>query len=774
MIASVLKQLITAYSKRRLPQTEGELTIMGLKNSVRIVRDEYGVPHIYAESLHDAAFAQGFVHAQDRLFQMELNRRLATGRLSELVGVEAVDTDRATRTFGFHRIARKDEDFLDDEIGPLLDAYLMGINSHIESGVQKLPVEFSLLRAKPEKWTRNDLLSFSRMMSWQMSFAWQGDIARAKLVEKVGMERALEIDPRYPAQNPIGLPNGNEMYQLDVNGAFEAINGPYLQQTGGSNAWAISGKLTDTGKPYMCNDPHLPMLMPSIWYEIHIHCPETEVSGVSIPSLPLVLIGHNRKIAWGITLAYTDIQDLFVEEFINEDTYRFGKEERKATVTEEVIHIKGGKAVIEKVVETHHGPLISDVANYPEKRVALASSCFEAGPLFRGWFEINKAEGWNDFVNGVKHLTSPALNIVYADVDENIGYWVTGKVPIRSKEKTLIPYNGFTGEDEWNGSVPFEEMPHCLNPKSGRIISCNHKIVTDDYPYFLGNSWMSGSRAKRVSDLLAEDRKYSKEEMGQFQMDFYSGPGVKFQQYWKEIEGKTEAEKQALATYLNWDGELTAETVGGTIYQLLRTKLVELLLVKPVGKKLMLDLVGAPFHPLLAGITELYGHDLNMLMRLLDDENSLWMKDAGGREVLLQKGLTTAVHWLENHIGKDQKKWKWGEIHQLLFEHPVGQKKPFDKVFNIGPIPIGGDTDTVHQSAYFKERPYGKHLVCPSYRQVIDMSDLSNSINMFAPGNSGQVSSKHYNDLTDKWMKGEFKKMGWGEVKGKELRLTPK
>lgn len=773
MIATVLNRLIKGFSKRRLPQYEGEIKLKGLKQSVRVVRDQHGAPHIYAQNLHDLAFAQGVAHAQDRLFQMELNRRLATGRLSELVGVEGVDTDRAVRTFGFHRIAKKDEEFLDDEVAELLDAYLLGINMYIESGVQKLPIEFAMLRAKPEKWTRNDLLSFSRMMSWQMSFAWQGEIARAKLVEKVGLEKAQEIDPRYPTENPIGLPNGNEMYQLKLNDAFEAINGPYLNQTGGSNAWAVSGKLTDTGKPYLCNDPHLPMLLPSIWYEVHLHSPEVEVAGVSIPSLPLVLIGHNRKIAWGITLAYTDIQDLFVEEFVSEDTYRFGDVERKATITEEVIHIKGGKGVIEKVVETHHGPIVSDVANYPEKRVALASSCFEPGALFRGWFEMNKAEGWDDFVRAVEHLTSPALNIVYADVEGNIGYWVTGKVPIRAKQKSMLPYNGFSAEEEWTGFVPFAEMPHCLNPKSGRIVSCNHKIVADDYPYFLGNVWMSGSRAKRVNELLKEDRQYTKEEMGHFQMDFYCGPGVQFKKYWEGIEGKTESEKRALKTYLDWDGELTTDTVGGCIYQILRTKTVELLLVNPLGKELLYDMMGRPFHPLLAGITEMYGHDLNSLMRLLDDENSIWMKEAGGKSALLQKGLTVSVNWLENQLGKDQSQWQWGKLHQLLFEHPIGQKKPFDKVFNIGPLPIGGDTDTVHQTAFFHERGYAGQLVCPSYRQIIDLSDLSNSINMLAPGNSGQVASGHYNDLTDKWLKGEFKTMGWGEVKGKELKLTP-
>lgn len=763
--------LIKGISKRRLPLHEGELKLSGLKDAVRVVRDAYGVPHIYAQNLHDLAFAQGVVHAQDRLFQMELNRRVATGRLSELIGVEGVDTDRAVRTFGFHRVAAKDEAFLDDTIAPLLDAYLLGINTHIESSSTKLPVEFSMLRTKPEKWTRNDMLSFSRMMSWQMSFAWQGEIARAKLVEKVGVKKAQEIDPRYPVGNPVALPNGIEMYRLLVNDALEAINGPFLKQVGGSNAWAVSGRLTDTGKPYLCNDPHLPMLLPSIWYEIHLHCPEMEVSGVSIPSLPLVLIGHNRHIAWGITLAYTDIQDLFVEEFTSENTYRFDSEERKATVTEEVIHIKGAKAVIEKVVETHHGPIISDVANYPEKRVALASSCFEPGPLFKGWFLMNMATGWDDFVNGVSHLTSPALNIVYADVEGNIGYWVSGKVPIRSKPKTTLPYNGFTGDDEWIGSVPFEEMPHCLNPKSGRIVSCNHKIVTDDYPYFLGNVWMSGFRARRVHELLAEDRAYTKQDMARFQMDFFTRPGVELQGFFRSIAGRSEAEKQALATYLSWNGDLTADSIGGCIYEVLRTKLVELLFVHTMGKDVMYDFIGKPFHPLLAGITEMYGHDTGTLLRLLQEQDSTWLAEAGGREQLLQKALTAGVHWLENHLGKDQSQWQWGRMHQLLFEHPIGQKKPFDKVFNIGPIPLGGDTDTVHQTAFFHERGYGGQLVCPSYRQIVDMSDLSASLNIMAPGNSGQVASAHYNDQTEQWRHGKLKPMGWGEVNGKVLML---
>lgn len=751
---------------------EGELNLGGLKEPVKIIRDVHGVPHIYAQNMDDLAFAQGVAQAQDRLFQMELNRRLATGRLAELVGKDAVETDIAVRTFGFHRVALEDEKLLDDELREWLGSYLLGINTYIESKVQKLPVEFGMLRAKPEPWTLHQLLSFFRIMSWQMSVGWQGELAKAKLIEKVGPELAAEIDPRYPVGNPIGLPNGNEMHRLDVNGAFEAINGPYLIQTGGSNAWAVSGKLTETGKPFLCNDPHLPMMLPSIWHEVHLHAPDYEAAGVSIPCTPMILIGHNRHIAWGITLAYTDIQDIFVEEFTSETTYRFGDEEREAKVHEEIIRVKGADAVSIKVYETHHGPVISDVVNFPDKRISFASSCLKPGELLRAWTSLNLAKGWDDFVDAMRKLTSPALNIVYADVEGNIGYWVSGEVPIRSKEKTMMPYNGASGKEEWNGVVPFEEMPHCLNPKSGRVISCNHKIVADDYPHFLGNTWMNGYRAKRVGQLLSDEKKYSLKEMGRFQMDFYSIPGKELQSHFDHTSGSNPSEQQMLDHLKSWNGYLTADSIGGCVYQVVRSELIRNLLEKSLGRKLMHEMTGAPFHELLSGITELYGHDTSMLLRLLNDKDSKLMKLAGGKNRLLEKSLRSSMIKMTNLLGKNMEDWQWGKLHQLLFEHPVGKKKPFDKVFNIGPIPIGGDTDTVHQTAFFRERGYDGSLVCPSYRQLIDLDDMRKSLNMMAPGNSGQVGSPFYNNLTENWLEGKFKKMSWGEkVRGKKLIL---
>jgi penicillin amidase len=773
VISTLLRNLIRTVSKRSLPLVEGEMHFPQLKDRVDVVRDALGVPHIYAQNLNDLVFAQGIVHAQDRLFQMELNRRLATGTLSELVGKDAIDTDRAVRVFGFHRLAAKDEVLLDDEISNLLDNYLAGINAYLSSNYQKLPIELKMLGKKPEPWTRIHLLAFSRLMSWQMCFAWQGELVRAKLVEKLGEQRASELDPRYPTGNPIVLPHGIEEFTVNLNGAFEAINGPYLQQTGGSNAWAISGKYTETGKPFLANDPHLPMLLPSIWYENHLHSPDFEVAGVSIPCLPLVLIGHNRHIAWGITLAYTDVQDIFIEEFISATTYRFGQEERTANFYEEVIHVKKADAVVERVAETHHGPVISGVVDCAGMQVSIASACLQPGTLFRGWFNLNRATGWNDFVDSLRHFSTPALNVVYADVAGNIGYWVTGSVPIRARTKTMQLFEGHSGKDEWKGFVPFEAMPHCLNPKSGRIISCNHKIVTDDFPYFLGNSWMSGYRAKRLEVLLGEERKYTLAEMGQFQMDVFCAPAMELKAHFEGLKVDDIRVKCALEVYLDWDGKLTSDSVGGCIYQVVRTKLVELLFLKHLGKSLMEDFVGKPFHPLLSGITELYGHDTTTLLRLLSYGENSWIRDAGGKEKLLNDAIQATVSWLGSQLGDDPSNWQWGKLHGLVFEHPIGKKKPFDKVFNIGPIPMAGDTDTVQQTAFFREQGYGGHLVCASYRQVIDLSDLSKSINMFAPGNSGQLGSKHYNDLTHLWHAGKFKQMSWGKVLGKKLQLKP-
>ena len=780
-LGSLARTILTPMSRTRLPRKKGTFSLAGLSAPVEILRDRWGIPHIYANSSSDAFFAQGFVHAQDRIWQMELNRRTACGKLSEIFGEVALDTDRTARTFGFDRLGRADWEIVSDEFRVGMLAYTAGVNAFLTHRKTKLPVEFTLLSLKPEPWTVEDSMAFSRVMIWQLSHAWQGEIIRAEIAEKVGIENAAELEIHYPEGNPLTLPKGIEFNALDLTGTLQKIPGPFLDRGKGSNAWAVSPARSATGNAVLCNDMHLALSMPGLWYQVHMHArDDLHVTGVSIPGLPTVLVGHNERIAWGMTLAYTDAEDLFIEQIdFAKNRYLFMESWQQAEVIEEEILVKDQeKPHIEKVFITRHGPIISDVVGYPAQHVAVQSMALRPVKAMDGWFGLNNAYGWDDFVKACRLIAAPQLNVAYADVENNIGYWVTGKVPVRAKGDGDIPVPGWTGEYEWIGEVPFQEMPHALNPEQGYYVTCNHKIVPDDYPHFLGNIWMNGYRAVRLSELIESVEKLSLLDHQNFHMDVKSIPGLELVARLAEINDPDPDVQLALKWLRDWDGFLTPESVGGMLYQILRYTLVRSILDPGLGPELSQRYMGAGFHPLLMNANEFFGHDTVVLLRLLDSPDSWWMQAAGGRDTVIVASLKQSIAWLRENLGDDPASWRWGRIHQVNFEHPLGLQKPLDKVFNRGPFPIGGDTDTPCQTAMLPDDPYNNKAWSPTFRQVVDMGDFSRSVTIHPPGQSGQIASKHYDDLIDPWLKGQYFPMLWtreqvdAEVKGKVI-LNP-
>ncbi|HMY24057.1 MAG TPA: penicillin acylase family protein, partial [Chitinophagales bacterium] len=536
---AVLKPVLKEISRTRLPKIDGKLSISGLKEDVEIIRDELGIAHIYANNINDLMFAQGYVHAQDRLFQMELNRKVARGTLSEIIGIKALDSDRIARTMGYERVAKLDWELFDESEQQIIIDYCHGINAYITSADFKLPIEFTLLKFKPEKWHPMDVASFSRLLISLLTWGWYDEIIRAKLIEAVGAAAAAELDNTYPKENPITLPKGIEFNILDVSGKFQAMKGPYMPQISGSNAWTLSGTKTKTGKPFLCNDPHLTLKNPNIWYLNHLHCPDLHASGVTAPGLPMVQIGHNENIGWGITLSYTDIEDVFVEKFTDDTctTYIHEGKLNDTTIIEEKIFVKGEKMpIIEKVYQTVHGTLISDVTGHSNMKLTLCSMAYQAGTSTKGWFLLNKAKNWNEFADAVKYITAPGLNIVYADKDNNIGYYNSGKVPVRDKASASVPQPGWTGEHDWKAFIPFDEMPHSLNPQNGYIVTANHKIEPDDFPHFLGDIYMNGYRANRLEKMIQRKEKLEPKDFTEMQMDFYCTPGKLFAAHFKNLQ----------------------------------------------------------------------------------------------------------------------------------------------------------------------------------------------------------------------------------------------
>lgn len=780
LIGPPLRAVLTWLNRKSLPQTTGVLTLPGLDGEVEIIRDRWGVPHIYAKSAPDLHFALGFTHAQDRLWQMELNRRTSRGQLSELFGELALDTDRAVRTFGFDRLGQADWEQTDEDTRAAFVAYAAGVNAFLDQPGVTLPVEFTLLGHRPKRWRPEDGVAFSRVMVWQLSHAWYGEIVRALIAEATGEEHAAELEIAYPPSSPITLPAGIEFNALDADGLHKA-DGPFLRRGLGSNAWAVSGNRSVTGHPYLCNDMHLPLSMPALWYQAHLVGGGLDVTGVTLPGLPLVLVGHNAHIAWGMTLAFTDCEDLFIEEIDPENPYRYRYQDEwlEAEVITEPIQVKGqSEPYLEQVLVTRHGPIISDVVGYGKQRVAVRSMALRPGPMMAGWHRLNKAAGWDDFVEAMQLIEAPQLNVAYADVEGNIGYWVTGKVPVRAKGDGRVPVPGWTGEYEWIGEVPFEEMPHALNPAQGTIVTCNHRIVPDDYPHFLGEVSMNGYRARRIEEVFRGKEKLGAEDFGALHVDFDSLPGREFVASLEGLEGADADAALALKLLRRWDGKLSADSVGGSLYEVARYHMVRNLLEPGLGPKLASQVMGEGFHPLLLSASEFYGHDTTTLLRLLNDSDSWWVKQAGGREALINKSLAEAIAWLRKEMGSDPAEWQWGRIHRVTFGHALALRKPLDLVFNLGPFPIGGDTDTVCQTAMAPASPYDNTEWAPSFRQIVDMGDLSRSMVVVPPGQSGQLGSPHYGDLAPLWLMGEYQAMLWTreqverEAEGK-LTLRP-
>lgn len=751
------------------PKTKGKIKLKGIGTDVEILRDEYGIPHIYAKNLPDLLFAQGYTHAQERLWQMELARRAASGTLSELLGERTLDADIAARTLGFRRLALGDLKSLDVPLLELVQVYVNGINAFIRSNEEHLGVEFKLLRHRPALWSVGDVMCFSRMLSWQMSHAWQGTLIRAQIIDRVGKEKAADWEINYHRENPSILKNG-EWGKVRNSATMMGLEHPLLQQNGGSNSWAITAERSTSGASLLCNDPHLFLSAPAIWYENHLHCPDLHVTGVTIPGTPLVLIGHNEHIGWGITLAFTDCEDIFVEEFkdFRANEYLRGEDWHEATVLNEVVFVKGqAEPHIEKVVVTHHGPIVSDVVGYPQHRIALCSAALQPEQrALQSWWLLNHAANFDEFRTALSYMDAPQLNITYADRAGNIGYALCGKIPMRREGNGKLPVPGWSGEFDWTGYIPSDEMPFCLNPERGFVVTANNRVAPDDYPHYLGEVWMNGFRARRIEEVLQSKEKISFDDCRRLQTDVYCIPGKAFATHYiplyEQLSGsRTSTYEKALFHLATWDGYLDSDSIGGCIYHITYQHAVRLLLQIPLGDGLIWSLLGNGFHPISNPTNEFQGHLIVSLLRLLDLPDNWWIQEAGGKNFLLERALRSAVDWLSEQVGNTPNNWKWGHFHKLKIPHAFSAQKPLDKVFSVGSFPVGGDLDTPFQTGNIEGKLPSKRLISASFRQILDLGNWDNSKAVLPPGESGHITSIHYKDQMQLWLAGKLRPMAW-------------
>ncbi len=770
--------------RRPLPKTTGNETVPGLERPVEVIRDHWGVPHLYAQTRRDLFFSQGYVHAQDRLWQMEFSRRLGHGRLAEIVGEAGFEADRLVRTVGFTRAARRDLPLLDDECRSVLQAYSDGINAFVRAHPHRLPLEFTLLRTSPSPWEPLDTLVYGRVQGWVLSHNWEKEVLQAVLVAQLGPERAAQLRDDYSPANPLILPEQTcaslaAQFLSELRRAVQWL--PALRYQGLSNNWVVDGKRSATGMPLLANDPHLGLDLPGIWYENHLSCPGFQVAGVSFPGVPGVVIGHNEHIAWGVTAAIPDNQDLYLERFHPDDAtlYQVGDGWERATVHREEVRVRG-EAVprLIEVLETRHGPVMTSLLplDGESHKVALALRWTgnEPSQLTRSVLRLNAAGNWTEFTEALRDFDCPPQNFVYADRGGNIGLYVPGRMPIRQNGLGLVPAPGWDGEHEWKGWIPHEELPHAFNPAQGYLVTANNKVAGIEYPHHYSCDQYDGQRARRITDLLLAQDKASMDDFARIQMDVHTLSGAEFADLLLSsrsslvnhpaLRDHRAQAARMLSLLETWDRRLSVDSPEATVYEL-----TEHFAAQRV------------FHPWLGDITDRYlglnlgplfhysSHQANnsrsVLRRLLREDAGDWFRDKEGRslsrEDILAGALADAIAYLRQHRGEDVAGWRWGDVHRIVFHHSLGKVKPLDRVLNRGPYPLAGDGDTVCAAFFRPQLPLNDYSAGPSWRMILDLSDWDASLGVIPGGQSGHPASRHYDDQLPLWRAGEYHPLAW-------------
>ncbi len=771
---SRLKTIVQRWSRQRIPQLDGRLYLKELRAKVTIRRDQWGIPHIHAQNRHDLFLAQGFTHAQDRLWQMELNRRAARGTLSAVFGPLTLETDRLSRTFGFARLAHTTLDLLEAQARSDLTAYTTGVNAFLTNQTL-LPIEFSVVQHRPQPWELLDTLAYAHLQLWALTHGGIAELVKAQLMQQVDPELVGDLLMAYPENFPVTLPDGIEENAQWID-AWQGTAVPWqnpfhgkgnLDGAGrGSNGWVIAPEHTQSGGAILANDMHLPMGTPSIWHFQHLRSDDGfHVAGFTQPGLPYVMVGHNGHIAWGATLAYTDCEDLFIEKLHPDDPalYQFGEEWRPLQQIEEEIEVRFRKPHLEVVSLTHHGPLIHHLLQGATEPLAFSSTALRSVGTIDGFGWLNTAKNWDEFVTAVARVQAPPLNLLYADRHGNIGHWVTGQVPIRADGDGSLPAPGWTGNHEWIGMVPFEEMPHALNPKEGIIISANHRLLpSGQSTHNLGQWWRNGYRAERIRQLLACQSKLSPDDCRRIQLDLLSLPGLQLLALVNDMVVTDPDAQLALDLLRQWDGYLMPESVGGTIFQVLITQLSPAVLAPKVPPDLLPSLLGQGMSEVLHPVNEFQGYLLVNLLKMLANVPSPWFDSLATRNRVIEKCLAEVTAVLRQTLGENPAEWQWGQLHQITFKHPLGQIAPFDQVFNVGPFPLGGDGNTVAQAG-MRPGSYANDGIAVSSRFIIDFSTIEQAEAMLAPGQSGYLGSPHYDDLAQMWLKGDNFPILWTE-----------
>ncbi len=747
------------WLRQSLPQLEGTLALAGIKAPVEIVRDRHGVPHIYAASAADAYFALGFAHAQDRLWQMEMNRRVASGRLSEALGAATLDADKFLRTLGVRRVAEATLKGLSADARSQLDAYAAGVNAFLAQRSGPLPPEFLLTGIRPEPWQSADSVAWAKMMAWDLGANWRTELLRLRLAKKLSAAQIGEFLPPYPGDAPLAIADYGALYrQLDAT-KLASLALPGLTEDGASNNWVLSGSRSASGKPLLANDPHLGLAAPAVWYFAHLSAPGLEVMGATFPGVPFVVLGRNQRIAWGMTNTGPDVQDLYIERVDGAGQVLAPQGWQKLNTRSEVIKVKGQADVTLTVRASRHGPLISDVfkpaaAALPQNfALAFAWTTLREDELtMQAFSRFATAGNWNKFLAAARDSHSPQQSMVYADVEGNIGFVAPGRVPVRKPANDLkgqAPAPGWDAKYDWDGFIAFEDLPQSYNPASGEIMTANHKIVPEDYPHYLTSEWVLPYRARRIQQLLDATPKHTLQSFATIQADTVSLQVREILPLLLKAKLQGAEAQQVVQELGKWNANMALEGA---------EPLIVSAWLRALGRLIYADELGSLFD----GAWE---HRATFMHDMLADKAGAgrWCDDVNtpAKETcaeLLPRALELALADLKRRYGEERKQWHWGVAHFALSEHrPFGRQAQLAQFFDVR-VPSPGDTYTVdvgRNTLGNEAAPYANRHSA-SLRAIYDLADLDKSVYIHSTGQSGNLLSPLYKNFAERWSRAEF------------------
>ena len=750
--------LATAWRRllrRPLPKTEGTLRVEGLEAPLEIGRDRFGVPRVTARSPVDLCFGHGFCHGQDRLWQLELYRRFAAGRVCEFAGAEALDTDILMRTLGFRRTAETEVGRIGDSARDYLTAYGLGVDAAV-AATRALPLELQLLGVEPEPWTPADTLAVGKIVALGFSTNMETELFRSELIRKIGVARAERLEPAYPRGNPLVVGGEWSGDGLALAAQLERVRealGIGIQQAA-SNNWAVSGQRSLTGKPLLASDPHITTSIPDVWYQIELSAPGYELWGGSMPTFPGIVIGQTPQLAWGFTNAMADVQDLFVERIV-EGHYEFEGSLRALTVHREEIRIRGrAEPHVLEVEETHHGPVVTGpLGAEGDEPLALAWTGLREPFYTSLGVEIGAMRSGAEAIERFDEFSVPAMNMVWADSGGNIGYKLIGKLPQRRGDCPDLPKPGWTGEHEWDGYVPYEDLPAVVNPPSGTIVTANNRVAPHDYPHHITSEYLDGYRAARIEQLLAEKERHSLDDFARIQTDLHSIPGRETARRLLELEPRDPREERALELLSGWDHRLDPDSEAASVYKAFVVHFARLVSEAAIGDR---DYAERWRSKSLLGFTAMTSSPWRFHAHLLDLWEEADPELVGGNswDELVREALRSAVDELEG----EHRDRRWGVVHGLRFPHALGEgrgriSKVLDR-FLSRRLPAGGGQETVSQIGFVPHEGDYTGSWAPSYRLLADVGEPARTRWQHMTGQSGHPGSPHYDDLLQPWLEG--------------------